>query len=182
MKELTEEQRLARKEYMKRWRAENREHRKAYKRARRESENAINRRWKQKNKERVKEYTEKWRLENAEHIRNYSKEYSEKYPNKSREYNKKNPGKMNARTAKYLANKKQATPPWLTTDHFKEIESFYIEAKRLEELDGIKRDVDHIIPLQGKKVRGLHVPWNLQILTKKENKMKSNKLLEEKDG
>ncbi len=83
---------------------------------------------------------------------------------------------MNARCMKRYAAKIQATPKWLTKAHFKEMEWFYIEAARLTKETGIKHEVDHIVPLQGENVRGLHVPWNLQILTKSENIIKGNKL------
>jgi len=54
------------------------------------------------------------------------------------------------------------------------IKHLYIQAKELEKLDGIKRHVDHIIPLQGEYVCGLHIPQNLQILTANENCKKGN--------
>jgi hypothetical protein len=76
-----------------------------------------------------------------------------------------NPEKYRAIHAKRRASKLKATPPWVD---FKLIQDVYIKCPK-----GL--EVDHIIPLQGKNVRGLHVPWNLQYLTRAENAHKSNK-------
>lgn len=68
-----------------------------------------------------------------------------------------------------------ATPPWLTKVHEREIHQFYCEAKGLTRLSRMRGGkprhytVDHIVPLRGKNVWGLHVPWNLRILPKKQN-------------
>lgn len=86
------------------------------------------------------------------------------------EYYKTRPGKSAAKTAKYRANRLKATPPWLTDSQFKEIIKIYETCPK-------GHDVDHIIPLQGKNVKGLHVPWNLQHLPSSDNKRKSNRLI-----
>lgn len=71
---------------------------------------------------------------------------------------------MKRKTAKI-----QATPPWLTKDHFEEMLSFYEHADEMTKRTGILHEVDHIVPLQGRTVCGLHVPWNLRVLTALEN-------------
>lgn len=64
----------------------------------------------------------------------------------------------------------QATPIWLTSEHKQQMIALYEEGKA----KGMH--VDHIIPLKGKNVCGLHVPWNLQLLNPSENFRKNNKL------
>ena len=84
----------------------------------------------------------------------------------------KNPGIKHARNRVRAIGKIHRTPDW--SDH-KLIEEFYILSKELESETGIKHHVDHIIPLQGRLVSGLHVESNLQVITATENLHKSNK-------
>lgn len=90
-------------------------------------------------------------------------------------WRKKNKGRVNSWTAKRYLAKIQRTPKWLTQDQLKEIEDFYLMAQQLETVFPWKQSVDHIVPLQGSTVSGLHVPWNLQILSAKANIQKGNK-------
>ncbi len=74
------------------------------------------------------------------------------------------------------AQKIKATPKWLTTAQRRQIRDFYSEAQRLTIETGVLHHVDHIIPLRSDVVCGLHVPWNLQVLTAEDNLRKNNSL------
>ena len=89
-------------------------------------------------------------------------------------WKQRNPDKVNAATAKRRASKLNATPNWLTEEHHKDIEQFYWLAKDLCAVTGERYEVDHIVPLQGENVSGLHVPWNLQVLPRDINASKGN--------
>jgi 5-methylcytosine-specific restriction endonuclease McrA len=56
-----------------------------------------------------------------------------------------------------------------------QIEEFYKEARRLTEETGVNYVVDHYWPINGKVSCGLHVPWNLRVITQSENDSKGNK-------
>lgn len=97
------------------------------------------------------------------------------------QYKITNRDKYNAIDAKRRAKKLDATPPWLSIADYDEIENFFAAAKAFKLYTGISYHIDHIVPLQGEKVCGLHVPWNLQILTEAENISKKNSVFFEKD-
>jgi hypothetical protein len=89
-----------------------------------------------------------------------------------RAWRKENKSKIAASNAKRRAEKLRATPSWVD---LKTIEAFYVEAQRLSKQTGLKHHVDHTVPLKGKGVCGLHVPWNLQVIPAVENMRKGNK-------
>ena len=73
---------------------------------------------------------------------------------------------------------RQATPQWLSAEQKMEIRLKYRLAIELSRRTGVRHAVDHVVPLQGENVCGLHVPWNLEVITQDENLKKSNKLVD----
>jgi len=98
------------------------------------------------------------------------------YKKHGREYYYRNKEKWRGIKARRRAAKLQATPSWLDSEYLWMISEIYSLPSLREEMTGIKWEVDHIVPLQGKQVCGLHVPWNLQVITQLENRRKGNKL------
>jgi hypothetical protein len=70
---------------------------------------------------------------------------------------------------------RDATPPWLTRKQKSAIRHLYQIAITMTQTTGEQYVVDHIVPLRGEAVCGLHVPWNLRVITQEENLKKSNK-------
>lgn len=67
-----------------------------------------------------------------------------------------------------------AKPAWVDEEA---LIAVYEDARKLSLETGIQHHVDHIVPIRGKMVCGLHVPWNLQILTAEDNMRKGNRML-----
>lgn len=121
--------------------------------------------WAKNNPDKVKVKNERWVKNNRERKNEISREFTERNPSYYVKY-----------TAEYRALKYSGTLESLSQEDHNVMRNLYVLAKQLENNDGIKRHVDHIIPLRGKNVCGLHVPWNLQILTAEENLKKNNKV------
>jgi 5-methylcytosine-specific restriction endonuclease McrA len=93
-------------------------------------------------------------------------------------HKEKNPEYYKALTSVRKRRHRAATPPWITKEQKLQMRKLYLEAQRLTKLTGERYVVDHIVPLINEAVCGLHVPWNLRIMTQEENLKKSNKLLD----
>lgn len=93
---------------------------------------------------------------------------------KIREYKKVNRSATLAAARERKQKVRVATPPWLTSSQKAQIVSVYKHARDCFLCTGERYDVDHIIPLRGENVCGLHVPWNLQVLPSDVNRAKWN--------
>jgi len=123
--------------------------------------------------------TREWREKNIDKQRAARKqEYAlnaESAKQAAQEYRKNHPEKINAWSRKHQLAKRNRTPCWLTMDDFWLMEQAYELAVLRTKLFGFSWQVDHILPLQGKLVSGLHVPDNLRVIPSSENRSKSNR-------
>lgn len=147
----------------------------------------------------AKETIQKFRLENEEHVKQHWKDYYKKHKDQilqqkyererstgwseAKLYMKKRlkstplPSQTNgrpvARMALHRARKLNRLPVWVTQSHIDEMKLLYEESFTMSEHKPF--EVDHIVPLQGNDMCGLHVPWNLQIVPRRINRQKKNK-------
>ena len=128
----------------------------------------------------MKKYQKKYNTNNKEVNRLRVKKWREENPERNkqtaREWQHKNKHKFAAKTQKRRAAKLNATPPWLNEDHKFMLEEIYELRDLRSQATGVVHHVDHIVPLRGTAVCGLHVPWNLQVIPATDNIRKGNTL------
>lgn len=107
-------------------------------------------------------------------VRAYREQNPEKIKASRKNWEKENAGRRREHVAFRRAMKKKATLSWLTKAHREKMVLYYKLAKKLSKINNMAYHVDHIVPLQGSNVCGLHVPWNLQIIPATENLSKYN--------
>lgn len=162
---------------------------------------AATRAWRHANPEAARASEEKWRNNNPDRVRERGRdavrrhlkrnpgigaEYARRWRGRNPElvkraaaqHAKNNPVAYAIKAANRRARTKNATPSWLTPEHRQQIAAVYAEARRLTVETGTPHCVDHIVPLQSPVVCGLHVPWNLRAITRRENQRKWSHLAE----
>lgn len=127
--------------------------------------------YRDKNSKMRSEYFRRWRERKRK-----DQEWVEERRDKGRKQAKRLSHIWRANEAKRRAIKKKSSPPWLTKKHLEEIKTLYEEAKSKSIETGKIHHVDHIHPLKGKNFCGLHVPWNMCVISGADNWSKGNKL------
>lgn len=167
---------------------------KEYAQNNREKMNEYSLKWRQNNPEQYKQIQHNYHVKNKESIALYDKTRREnnieKFLEKERldyikhksnrqqrlkNWHARNPHMITAYAAGRRAARKQRTPKWLTEDQIDDINFIYMLSGLMSKTTGIQHHVDHIVPLRGRHVSGLHVPWNLTIIPAKDNLSKNNK-------
>lgn len=137
--------------------------------------------WQSENREKLNEYRKDWRERNWSKNSDAKKEsYARNRKNclsRARKWQSANKEKEYARHSAKRAARLKAVPNWLSELDKWIISEIYNLSMLRTKITGIKWHVDHIVPLQGNGVCGLHVPWNLRVIPAKENLAKGNKIL-----
>lgn len=153
-----------------------------YREVHREKRNAASRAWRLLNPEKQKAAHARWLAANPEYKaqnramilatqRGCRANNPAPYRAATQKYKAANPSKVQALGAKRRAAKLRRTPPWVD---LQKIQKIYEEARVMTLMLGEPWHVDHVIPLCGRRVSGLHVHTNLQLLPGVENLKKLN--------
>lgn len=134
-------------------------------------------------REDVKDRKNEWYLENREKVIQAA---SSRPAHVKREYQnawkERNTVWVRADTKARRRKHREATPLWLSRKHKSQIRQLYQAAITNTQITGEQYVVDHIYPLRSDVVCGLHVPWNLRVVTREENLRKSNSLPDDSEA
>lgn len=153
----------ARKEYAERNKERIAAQKRAYYLANKERIDAHNKAYAKNNKEVINKACRKWRASNPD-----------KHKAAVYAWRDENRGAYNALCAMTKEVRSFRVPKWLSEDSHWIIKEIYELAELRTKMLGFSWHVDHIVPLQGKKVSGLHVPWNMQVIPAVTNLRKKN--------
>lgn len=144
--------------------------------------------YKENNKASVEQYSLQYRKgyykKNRQNKLLWQKEYRQKNLDARQEYDRthskiyyeNNKASALEKSSRRRAKKILATPCWADEEHKKRLLSIYKTCRNVSRRTGKTHHVDHIVPLKGENVCGLHVWWNLRIVPAKMNLSKGNKL------
>lgn len=179
-KEYSENNKKHIKEQKRQYHKDNKKHikerKKQYRKDNKKYISKQNKQYRKNHKEEAKQYGKQWRLDNPEKIRTYRKRHYQDNKGKRAESNKQwnlnNPAKRAEYARDYYWLKTKAIPAWANSDIIK---GFYHLRNLMTLIHNKPYEVDHIVPLQGVNVCGLHTHTNLQVLTQSENASKGNR-------
>lgn len=144
--------------------------------ANREKSRTKSRAWRLANPGRARVGGLAWRAANREKARETRRVWREANPESHRvsqtKYAAAHKAKYAALCRKRQADQLQRTPVWAD---LKKIEKVYEESRMMTLMMDEPWHVDHVIPLRGRRVSGLHVHTNLQLLPGVENVRKNNR-------
>jgi hypothetical protein len=149
----------------------------------RDEENAkrLRREWYLRNRELTLARSKKWAEENPEKRSEILSKNRAKNKDSRNEYNRNwfadNPDKRASYEAKRRSVILQRIPKWVDDDEMWVIGEAYDLAQKRTQMTGKDWHVDHIVPLQGKNVSGLHVSSNIQVILGVENCRKHARFL-----
>jgi hypothetical protein len=125
---------------------------------------ATKKEYRENNKGKINALSKTYRDNNKEIIKVRKKAYAQN-----------NTDIINVNCARRRANKLNRTPKWATETDAWMIKEIYELAVLRTKLTGVKCHVDHMLPLQGKLVSGLHTPFNMQVIPASQNISKGNR-------
>lgn len=99
-----------------------------------------------------------------------------------KKHKQNNPEYYNSLTSVRKRRHREATPKWISSEQKLAMRKTYLTAMQLTKITNERYVVDHIYPLISSVVCGLHVPWNLRVMTQEENLRKSNSLPDDSEA